>query len=679
MHTMAWHYNGNNNKYLGQTKIVGNHEGVILESTKNLREEMENSKEKNAKLKTRKFNEGGSTTLSLITNAITKIANKNNDLKRPEKFTLMVNRLNGNRRLTEEMDNENIRMIEEDNAEKRIEEDEENDYDMGKKGFNKDECNGYHIHLPRNYNKSVEDFIETNFQSGKNIGLTKMGENIFNFSEIVYQFPFYTSLISQKRNDISLSHKVRRKFEIKIRLNLFSNKDTSKVDRIKVNAIDSDDPLKKYDLILLQLKNEISDFSDQRLSSTASIPNNIKRYYRTRNRRNPWHLSYDWILRSVHSGKLYEMNKETESFMGKIYRSMTHYSLVDIDIPNKKITKKKNRKVKEVTFNKMRGSTTKLVLTLERDQKILFKIKRRLMTDLIKGKFWPAFDSRERFQCEIMAFHLSRVLDFRKTPITAGRRFHLFDDILLNDKNKIIRGVDHNEKLNGSYCFKFYKGETKNNVLESSTICTDQRGFIEGAMLMWLPFPLGIIKNPWHPKFWSEVKENCDGHQLYDISNEYCSKNLELIIEQNEDGLYERSQTTILLDIIDIAIYDFLLDNIDRSSFEYMETQETLDDIPFSLIMIDSGNCFPDPNVDTFTTLAPLYQCCKLRRSTYERLKLLQNGQFVSAFNLSLSADMLHPFLIEPHWIALNRRYNAVMSVIQDWCFIKFEKANVLS
>ncbi|XP_065321980.1 uncharacterized protein LOC135929365 [Gordionus sp. m RMFG-2023] len=584
---------------------------------------------------------------------------------------------------------ENEELTDQNNVE---EEDEEDEYDMEEEDVNQDECKGYHIDLPRDHDKSIEEFIERNLQNktSNHTGYIQLVDKYLNHRKIIDQIPFYESVMSPKLNGRSLSHRVRRRFEIKIRLVMLLKKGNKRDNMaVKTNAINFDIPFledgifedKKYDRMLLQMKNKIFAVNDQQLTTTPLISRQMN------SRINPWRLAHRWIIRSIFSEKLYEMNKETEPFFGYIHRSVAHYPLIEIDIPNKRVPKPRTRKAKQITVNKMRGSTMKMILELEGNQKVLFKPKRLLMTDFVKDRFWPAFHGRERFQCEIMSYHLSRVLDFRKTPITVGRRFNLFDDFLKNDRYKIIKDVTQNEKLEDSYCFRLFKGKKKNKRLESKKICTESGGMIEGAMIMWLPLPLGIIKNPWHPKSWRKANKNCDGYQMYDISNEYCLKNVDMIIKQNDEGLYKRSQLTILMDIIDMAIYDFLLDNIDRSSFEYLKHEDkkkngfmprTHDAIPISLIMIDSGNCFPDPNVDTFTTLAPLYQCCKLRRSTYERLKLLKNGRFIKSFNLSLSEDMLHPFLTAPYWIALERRYNAVMSVIQDWCFTKFEESNVL-
>lgn len=56
-----------------------------------------------------------------------------------------------------------------------------------------------------------------------------------------------------------------------------------------------------------------------------------------------------------------------------------------------------------------------------------------------------------------------------------------------------------------------------------------------------------------------------------------------------------------LLDLIDAAVFDFLIQNGDRHHYE------TLND---RVILMDNGKGFGNPNTDAIDILAPLYQCC---------------------------------------------------------------------
>lgn len=57
-----------------------------------------------------------------------------------------------------------------------------------------------------------------------------------------------------------------------------------------------------------------------------------------------------------------------------------------------------------------------------------------------------------------------------------------------------------------------------------------------------------------------------------------------------------------LLDIIDVSIFDFLLQNGDRHHYETLHG---------NLIWLDNGKGLGNPNIDHVDILAPLYQCCQ--------------------------------------------------------------------
>ena len=56
-----------------------------------------------------------------------------------------------------------------------------------------------------------------------------------------------------------------------------------------------------------------------------------------------------------------------------------------------------------------------------------------------------------------------------------------------------------------------------------------------------------------------------------------------------------------LLDMIDIAIFDYLIQNGDRHRHESRNGR---------LLILDNGKGFGNPSVDHIDILAPLYQCC---------------------------------------------------------------------
>lgn len=101
---------------------------------------------------------------------------------------------------------------------------------------------------------------------------------------------------------------------------------------------------------------------------------------------------------------------------------------------------------------------------------------------------------------------------------------------------------------------------------------------------------------------------------------------------------------------------------------------QSLTDIP---LLTDNGKSFGDPFTNELTILLPLYQCCSVRNSTYQRLRLLSSTRLSEALHRLLSDDILWPLAIEPHFEALDKRLKTVLSVI-DVCFDAKGRQSVL-
>lgn len=70
--------------------------------------------------------------------------------------------------------------------------------------------------------------------------------------------------------------------------------------------------------------------------------------------------------------------------------------------------------------------------------------------------------------------------------------------------------------------------------------------------------------------------------------------------------IYSLHASNRLLDLIDAAIFDFLMDNGDRHHYEVLQTSF---DNP-AVLLIDNGKSLGNPDIDHIDILAPLYQCC---------------------------------------------------------------------
>jgi extracellular serine/threonine protein kinase FAM20C len=107
-----------------------------------------------------------------------------------------------------------------------------------------------------------------------------------------------------------------------------------------------------------------------------------------------------------------------------------------------------------------------------------------------------------------------------------------------------------------------------------------------------------------------------------------------------------------MLDIIDMAVFDFLTGNMDRHNIHQITE---LGPHTFKL-HLDNGRSFGRPDVDELSILEPLKQCCLFRYSTFVKLQSLLNGNLSKKMNESLKTDPLYPILIDEHLVALDRR-----------------------
>ncbi|KAF6715836.1 Extracellular serine/threonine protein kinase FAM20C [Oryzias melastigma] len=101
----------------------------------------------------------------------------------------------------------------------------------------------------------------------------------------------------------------------------------------------------------------------------------------------------------------------------------------------------------------------------------------------------------------------------------------------------------------------------------------------------------------------------------------------------------------------------------------HYETFESFGNQTF-LLHLDNGRAFGRHSQDEPSILAPLKQCCRIRRSTLLRLRLLSRPDFrlSEVMRESLAADPLAvvaPLLSEPHLSALDRRLAKVLKVVE--------------
>ncbi|KAM6905091.1 extracellular serine/threonine protein kinase FAM20C isoform 2-T2 [Xenentodon cancila] len=304
------------------------------------------------------------------------------------------------------------------------------------------------------------------------------------------------------------------------------------------------------------------------------------------------------------------------------------------------------------------GTQLKLIMTFQNYGQALFKPMKQTREQETPPDFFY-FSDFERHNAEIAAFHLDRILDFRRVPPVAGR---------LVNMTKEIRDVTRDKKL-----WRTFFISPANNVCfygECSYYCSTEHALcgkpdqIEGSLAAFLP-DLNLAKrktwrNPWRRSYHKRKKAE------WEVDPDYCD-------EVKQTPPYDRG--TRLLDIMDMTIFDFLMGNMDRHHYE---TFEKFGNDTF-IIHLDNGRGFGKHSHDEVSILVPLSQCCRVRKSTYLRIQLLakEEYQLSSLMEESLLRDRLSPVLIQPHLQAMDRRLRLVLQVLAG-CIEKEGYVNVV-
>ncbi|XP_043922292.1 extracellular serine/threonine protein kinase FAM20C-like [Protopterus annectens] len=299
------------------------------------------------------------------------------------------------------------------------------------------------------------------------------------------------------------------------------------------------------------------------------------------------------------------------------------------------------------TVQKPGGTQLKLSITLMDYGTALFKPMKQTREQETPPDFFY-FSDFERHNSEIAAFHLDRILDFRRVPPVSGRLLNMTKDIWHLTTDKKLAKTFYISPAN-NVCFY---GECSYYCSTEHALCgkPDQ---IEGSMAAFLPdkslADRHNWRSPWRRSYHKHKKAE------WEVNPNYC-------IQVKQTPPY--NQGTRLLDLIDLTILDFLMGNLDRHHYE---TFEKFGNDTF-LLHLDNGRGFGRHSHDELSILAPLKQCCRIKKTTYSRLQLLSSTkyQLSDVMRESLLTDPLSPILIEPHLRALDRRLQIILQTIQD-------------
>ncbi|XP_052900422.1 glycosaminoglycan xylosylkinase homolog [Anopheles moucheti] len=284
--------------------------------------------------------------------------------------------------------------------------------------------------------------------------------------------------------------------------------------------------------------------------------------------------------------------------------------------------------------NSRRGTQLKLVLELAGSQFVLFKPSWYTREDIING---TVYSGKDRHNSEIVSFHLAAILNLRYTPIVAGRKISLRNNLQYADNDlRQTMPVINNQQCAYGVCHYCKSDET---------VCDDPiTGTLEGAVLLTIPGKILKYRSPWQRTYKDQLKAE------WEKDDNYCAP------------IRKQLHFDVLLDLIDAAIFDFLIQNGDRHHYETRENR---------LLLLDNGKGFGNPYIDHIDILAPLYQCCFIRRTTWERLLIFSGGALSETLEELNKLDLLYPLVTKDHYIALERRLLYIYSTV-ELCKEKF-------
>ncbi|XP_026738927.1 glycosaminoglycan xylosylkinase homolog [Trichoplusia ni] len=288
--------------------------------------------------------------------------------------------------------------------------------------------------------------------------------------------------------------------------------------------------------------------------------------------------------------------------------------------------------------NAPKGTQLKLQLLLENKQKLYFKPKRYVRQHVVQGSIYAGFD---RHNSEVLTYYLAMILNYKWVVPSVIRRLHFNKDILPYATVGLQRAmVKH---VNGSSCIYgkcFYC-----NV--NDTVCPDSKGEIEGAAILYLNKPLKKHSSPWRRSYKTFKME-------WETDTYFCKKITSVL------------STKRILNLIDVAIIDFLIQNGDRHSYEVYKKK---------IVLLDNGKGLGNPMVDELDILAPLYQCCMLSSSTWQSLEMVSGGSVTETIKL-LASFHGETLATDDHYKAIERRLLKVYAVVQ-YCIEKHGRTNV--
>ncbi|XP_077266719.1 uncharacterized protein LOC143899871 [Temnothorax americanus] len=292
------------------------------------------------------------------------------------------------------------------------------------------------------------------------------------------------------------------------------------------------------------------------------------------------------------------------------------------------------------------GTQLKLIIDYGENMQALFKPMRfpREQQTLPNHFYFTDF---ERHTAEIASFHLDRLLGFRRAMPVSGRTLNVTTEIYQIADGELLKTFFVSPA--GNLCFH---GKCSYYCDTAHAVCGSP-DTLEGSFAAFLPDKAFAARKAWrHP--WRRSYHKRKKAQ-WEHDSDYCALVREI-------PPYDEGRR--LLDLMDMAVFDFLTGNMDRHHYE---TFRIFGNDSFTL-HLDHGRGFGKPFHDETSILAPLLQCCIIRQTTLSTLLRFHNGpkRLSTAMRQSMTRDPVAPVLWEPHLDALDRRIGIVLQAIRD-------------
>uniref|UniRef100_A0A0B7BDM0 FAM20 C-terminal domain-containing protein n=1 Tax=Arion vulgaris TaxID=1028688 RepID=A0A0B7BDM0_9EUPU len=252
----------------------------------------------------------------------------------------------------------------------------------------------------------------------------------------------------------------------------------------------------------------------------------------------------------------------------------------------------------------------------------------------------------ERHFAEIAGYHVDKILGFNRVIPTVGRLFNITTDLKTLLSNETL--VEHVYRSPaGNLCFAVY---CKQLCGRDYPFC-GRPDVIEGAVTVELI--------------------SGEKYKRYDLKNEYTRiyKKRPWMADQNTcmdfvTNHTSRHRSRMPLDQLDLSLYDFLIGNGDRHSYQMFNDLGT-ESFPF---IYDNGRSFRYSYFDEPIGLVPIQQCCEIRLSTLAKLVKLYSGpdSLSQLMRSSMISDPVSPVLLEPQLQALDRRLGKIIKAVSD-------------